>query len=89
MSTSINCLIAKISPSIPGYSQDCSSCGARVKKSLSTRTHVCSCGAVLCRDWNAAINILNKGLEQLGWGTPKVNPSGQINLCLVGENSHE
>ena len=45
----------------PAYtSQDCSSCGKRVKKSLSTRTHQCSCGAKLCRDENAAINILNK-----------------------------
>ena len=42
-------------------SQDCSNCGKRIKKSLSTRTHVCSCGAVLCRDQNAAKNILYKG----------------------------
>ena len=46
----------------PAYtSQDCSNCGKRVKKALSTRTHVCSCGARLCRDHNAAINILAKG----------------------------
>jgi putative transposase len=39
-------------------SQDCSGCGERVKKSLSVRTHVCpSCGLVLDRDENAAINI--------------------------------
>nr|WP_041619464.1 zinc ribbon domain-containing protein [Stanieria cyanosphaera] len=45
----------------PNYtSQDCSSCGKRVKKSLSTRTHSCECGVNLCRDHNAAINILNK-----------------------------
>ena len=43
----------------PQYtSQDCSGCGARVQKTLSTRTHVCpSCGLVLDRDENAAINI--------------------------------
>jgi putative transposase len=39
-------------------SQKCSSCGTLVKKSLSMRTHVCECGFVLDRDWNAAINIL-------------------------------
>jgi putative transposase len=45
-------------------SQDCSGCGERVKKTLSTRTHVCpSCGLVLDRDENAAINILAKALE--------------------------
>ena len=42
-------------------SQDCSNCGQRIKKSLSTRTHQCSCATVLCRDHNAAINILKKG----------------------------
>ena len=51
-------------------SQDCSNCGQRVKKSLSTRTHKCSCGTVLCRDHNAAINILNKGQPVRSWGSP-------------------
>ncbi|MGD1910057.1 MAG: zinc ribbon domain-containing protein [Rivularia sp. (in: cyanobacteria)] len=33
-----------------------------MKKSLSTRTHSCSkCGFDICRDTNAAINILKKG----------------------------
>jgi putative transposase len=49
----------------PHYSsQDCSDCGERVKKTLSTRTHVCpSCGLVLDRDENAARNLLVKALE--------------------------
>lgn len=48
-------------------SQDCSGCGARVEKSLSTRTHVCpKCKAVLDRDENAARNILQKGLATVG-----------------------
>ncbi|MBD2125644.1 transposase [Microcoleus sp. ZQ-A2] len=51
----------------PAYtSQECSSCGAVVKKSLSTRTHVCKCGFVLDRDWNAAINILKLALSTTG-----------------------
>lgn len=52
----------------PNYtSQDCSNCGHRAKKSLSTRTHVCvSCGATMCRDTNAALNILKKGMSILG-----------------------
>ncbi|AXF55717.1 transposase [Salicibibacter kimchii] len=51
----------------PHYtSQDCSSCGKRVKKALSVRTHVCkSCGTVLDRDHNAAINIEKVGLDLL------------------------
>jgi putative transposase len=51
----------------PAYtSQECSSCGVIIKKSLSTRTHVCQCGCVLDRDENAAINILNRGLSTVG-----------------------
>ena len=43
--------------------QDCSGCGFRVKKTLSMRTHICpSCGLVLDRDWNAALNILAAAL---------------------------
>jgi putative transposase len=47
----------------PAYtSQDCSGCGARIPKSLSVRTHVCtSCGLVMDRDENAAQNILRAG----------------------------
>src|ERR687886_253121 len=51
----------------PQYtSQECSQCKAIVKKSLSTRTHVCSCGLILQRDWNAAINILLKAKSRDG-----------------------
>jgi putative transposase len=52
----------------PNYtSQDCSNCGHRVKKSLSTRTHQCpNCKTELCRDTNAALNILKKGMNLLG-----------------------
>ena len=51
----------------PAYtSQECSSCGTVVKKSLSMRTHVCQCGFVLDRDNNAAINILKLALSTTG-----------------------
>jgi putative transposase len=63
--------------------QDCSGCGERVWKSLSTRTHVCpSCGLVLDRDHNAALNILESALRtagQVGTGQGRAltNASGQ------------
>lgn len=44
-------------------SQMCSNCGRIVKKKLSERTHVCSCGYTDHRDINAAKNILKLGLE--------------------------
>jgi putative transposase len=46
-------------------SQNCSACGALVKKALSVRTHMChECGVVLDRDHNAALNILQKARER-------------------------
>ncbi len=54
-------------PVPPQYtSQKCSSCGAIVKKTLSQRTHKSLCGASLCRDENAAKNILELGLRNAG-----------------------
>lgn len=51
----------------PQYTSiNCSSCGRQVKKTLSTRTHKCICGFELCRDENAALNILALGLSTLG-----------------------
>ena len=66
-------------------SQECSTCGNTVKKSLSIRTHICSCGAVLDRDRNAAKNILAKGLRQTGInlntvGHTEINAWGQTDL---------
>jgi len=74
----------------PHYtSQNCSNCGAVVKKSLSTRTHKCPhCGYLDDRDTNAAINILIKalqGLAQLPRGTRKVTPEDEKTRCLHGE----
>jgi putative transposase len=45
-------------------SQECSNCGARVYKSLSTRTHSCShCGHIEQRDVNAAKVILSRAFR--------------------------
>lgn len=55
----------------PNYtSQDCSNCGKKVEKTLSTRTHKCPhCNHIQDRDWNAAINILKKALQILSQNT--------------------
>jgi putative transposase len=46
-------------------SKMCSRCGQLVEKTLADRVHRCSCGLVLDRDENAAINILSLGLQRL------------------------
>jgi putative transposase len=72
----------------PAYtSQKCSNCGTIVKKSLSMRTHVCQCGFVLDRDWNAAINILKLALSTVGHtGTWILDPnaSGDSTSTRIG-----
>ncbi len=61
----------------PQYtSVNCSSCGREVKKTLSTRTHKCFCGAELC---------LAKGLSTVGHTGTKA--WGQNDLCLDLETS--
>ena len=55
-----------------GTSQECSSCGATVKKDLSVRVHRCSCGYEADRDVNAAINILHRGLTIAGGNVPRM-----------------
>jgi len=52
-------MMIAVNPS--GTSQNCSSCGVKVPKTLADRVHKCTCGLEICRDWNAAINILNRG----------------------------
>ncbi len=71
-----------------GTSQECSQCGTVVKKTLSTRTHVCQCGCVLDRDYNAARNILSRGLSTVGhtgtFGLESSNACGEMTSTLVG-----
>jgi putative transposase len=69
----------------PQYtSQECSQCKVIVKKSLSTRTHICSCGLTLQRDWNAAINILLKAKSRDGQS--RSNATGVGTSTLLGAN---
>lgn len=84
-------VFGKITIAVPphGTSQECSQCGAVVKKGLSTRTHICQCGCVLNRDHNAARNILNRGLATVGhtgsYGLEPCNAWGEDTSTLAGE----
>jgi putative transposase len=87
----------KVTIAVPPHntSQNCSSCGKKVKKSLSTRTHVCPhCGFVEDRDVNAAINILKLALSTAGhagtyaWGDLPSWAIGAI-LSFKGESGNQ
>ncbi len=67
-------MVVKVDPR--GTSQDCSSCGVTVEKKLSNRVHRCSCGTVLDRDHNAALNILNRALV----AHRRAKPPGDANV---------
>lgn len=59
--------------------KECSRCGAKSDKKLWQREHSCpSCGFKTDRDYNASMNILKKGiqnLENLGKGQAEVTPA--------------
>ena len=59
-------------------SQQCSTCGEIVQKSLSVRTHICPfCGYVADRDVNAAKNILSKARA---WPSGTVSAGSPVEL---------
>jgi transposase len=53
-----------------------------VKKGLGVRVHACSCGLVLDRDTNAAINIARRGQRLRGGLNESVDPrSPYLAVC--------
>ena len=85
-------VFSKITIAVPPHytSQECSSCGVIVIKSLSVRTHICECGCVLDRDHNAARNILSRGLGTAGhvgtFALDASNTSGESTSTWAGAN---
>jgi putative transposase len=67
-------------------SQECSNCGAKVQKSLSTRTHSCPhCGYTSQRDVNAAKVILSRANAR--GGQPQSNASRDAPSTSIGRKS--
>ena len=72
-------------------SKTCSGCG-HVKETLllSEREYVCeNCGQVIDRDLNAAINLRNYGLKQIGMVNPELTPvdlEALVYPSLIGIN---
>jgi putative transposase len=58
-----------------GTTIECASCGVETDKPIWVREHSCpACGHTDDRDLNAAKNILNRGLKQLGAGRSESTP---------------
>lgn len=59
------CHVVEVEPA--GTTKQCASCGVESDKPLWVREHSCpSCGFELDRDYNAAVNVLARGLSKLG-----------------------
>jgi putative transposase len=66
-SVAVKCGVRVMKVSPHGTTQNCSKCGTKVPKTLSIRLHECyKCGLVLDRDENAALNILDRALSEVG-----------------------
>ena len=75
-------LFRKVPPH--GTSQECSGCGRIVKKSLARRTHSCdSCGLIMDRDHNAAMNIRQRGINTLPVEYREVTPPERLPLTVA------
>ncbi|WP_013325368.1 RNA-guided endonuclease InsQ/TnpB family protein [Gloeothece verrucosa] len=71
-------------------SQNCSNCGEKVKKSLSTRTHRCPhCLYEEDRDINAAINILKLGLSTVGHTGSKAFESEILSTLAIANGGED
>ncbi|HUT06492.1 MAG TPA: RNA-guided endonuclease TnpB family protein [Nitrosopumilaceae archaeon] len=74
-------LFKKITAS--GTSQSCSRCRKMVKKTLAIRTHCCPyCDLVIDRDYNASLNIKQRGMDSLPMGYGKVTPLERMPLTM-------
>ena len=61
------CRVVEVDPR--GTTKECNECGVETEKPLWIREHSCpSCGFELDRDWNAALNVVERGLNKLGMG---------------------
>ena len=59
------CHVIEVEPA--GTTKECARCNVETDKSVWVREHSCpSCGFKLDRDWNAALNVLSRGLAKLG-----------------------
>ena len=65
------CHVRQVEPE--NTTKQCHECGVNTDKPLWVREHSCpSCGFELDRDWNAALNVLERGLGKVGLGQSEV-----------------
>lgn len=61
------CHVEQVDPA--NTTKECAKCGVESEKPLWVREHSCpSCGFETDRDWNAALNVLERGFRTLGLG---------------------
>ena len=69
-----------------GTSQECSQCGAVVRKTLSERVHWCTnCGLPADRDFNASLNILRR----VGWDASELENARRVETSAVSTRTRQ
>ena len=62
-----------------GTTKECARCGAETDKPLWVREHSCpACGFTTDRDENAAWNVLQRGIEEIGTGCAESTPAETV-----------
>ncbi|WP_160135499.1 RNA-guided endonuclease InsQ/TnpB family protein [Halococcus salsus] len=62
-----------------GTTKECAQCGAETDKPLWVREHSCpACGFTADRDENAAWNVLQRGIDQIGMGNAESTPAETV-----------
>jgi len=65
--------VVQVNPA--GTTKECAECGVETDKPLWVREHSCpSCGFEADRDANASLNVLSRGLQELGLGQTEATP---------------
>ena len=71
--------VEKVKPE--GTTKECAVCSVETEKPIWVREHSCpACGHTENRELNAAKNILNRGLKQLGAGRSELTSSERQSL---------
>jgi putative transposase len=67
------CHVVQVEPE--GTTKECAACRVETPKPIWVREHSCpGCGFETARDANAAMNVLQRGFDELGLGWPEATP---------------
>jgi len=80
------CHVVEVDPA--DTTKECNQCGVKTEKPLWVRDHSCpSCGFTTNRDYNAALNVWERGLDKLGVVHSEETPAETGTAVETGESA--